>query len=66
MVDPNIVKTQIAFVRKTVGKKHLSWATSRFIEGLEKDLSSGRGVTRRELVMLMNCMKKDLAFKNRK
>lgn len=66
MVDPNLVKSQIAFVRKEVGKKHLSWNTSKFIEGLEKDLSAGRGVSQGELVKLMDCMKHDLSFKSRK
>lgn len=65
MVDPKLVKTQIAFVRKQVGKSHLSWSTKQYIEGLEKDLKSGRGVSQGELVKLMDCMKSDLRFKHK-
>lgn len=63
VVSEDIVRSQIAHVQDSVGIEHLSWATKKYIEGLEKDLERGTGVTQQELVRLMSCMNSDLRFK---
>jgi hypothetical protein len=65
-VSNEIVRTQIAHVRKTVGEKHLTYSTKHFIKGLEKDMARGWQVTQQELYQLMEQMKSDLAFKGKK
>ncbi len=62
-VPASVVKTQIAHVKKTVGAKHLTYATKLLIQGLEKDMKRGWEITQQELYSLMECMKRDLQFK---